>query len=129
MKTDIGVHLVELIDKLYDIHIELWDIVDMKKSNDDKVLAIAGRRNNCLVKMRSAHVEQIDDIIIQALMHAGERYMEMNDKVGKIIEELGFEKIHIHEANRETGRPDEPTPKCEELKGRLQKAINTVIKG
>jgi len=128
METNIGALLAELTDKLFDIHIELWDVVDMKKSEDDSIVAIAGRKNNFLVKLRSDHVEQIDELIMQAQMHTEGRHMEMNDTVGKTIEEFAFEKIRVHEENRETGKPDESTTKCDELKDRLQKTINAIFR-
>ena len=127
MNSDIGTHLSELVDKLYDIHIELWDVVDLKKSEDDKKVLYAARNNNRLVKMRSDCVEQIDEALIRLINYTKQGRTEMNGSIGDIIEELGFEKISIHESNRGTNRKDEPSATSILLKQKLQNAINTII--
>ena len=118
--------VAELINGLYDIHIELWDIVDMKKSDDDKIVAIAARTNNRLVKLRSDLVEKIDETIIRAI-NAQRKELEMNESIGDIIGQLGFEKIRMHEQNKETGQTDEFTQECNILKEKLETALNAVL--
>jgi len=127
MSIDFGLDLAQIIDELYKTHIELWDVVDMKKSDDDKVVALAARNNNRLVKQRSDQVEKIDEIVLQAISQHRYGGKEMGETIGELIEQLGFEKIRIHEMNREAGIEDSPTIKGNELKEKLQIAFNEIF--
>lgn len=128
MNKNFGAELKQLIDELYNIHIELWDIVEMKKSTDDQVVAIAAKNNNRLVKLRSDNVERIDEIVIQALKINKQGEETMPETIGELIEQLGFEKIRIHENNRINGGQEKSTQTCEDLKQKLQDAINAALK-
>ena len=127
MDDDAVIGIAELINGLYDIHIELWDVVDMKKSADDKTVAYAARNNNRLVKLRSDLVERIDESILRGLplKQYEDEYME--ETIGELIEQLGFEKIRIHEENRITGKEDSPSQKCMEINEKLNNMFMAIF--
>ena len=126
---DIGANIgiASLVNGLYDIHIELWDVVDMKKSADDKTVAYAARNNNRLVKMRSDLVERIDESIMRGLSQKQPVVESTVESIGDLIEQLGFEKIRIHEENRATGGQDAPSRKSIEISDKLDNAIKTIL--
>ena len=53
-----------VISELMDVHVKLWDIVDMLNSGDDDILVKATRMDNMYNRLRSDLVEEIDTIII-----------------------------------------------------------------
>ena len=60
-------NISDAIGELMEVHITIWDIVDMLNSDDDEMVVRAARMDNECNQLRSALVEEIDEIVLKML--------------------------------------------------------------